>query len=96
MSAACFRLTAKDNRPVPRTAPVPRSHTHCVESARRWWSLVVATPCGLAPLITAPDVTKQALPTLLFPSHYLAVLITALLHTSHRFAHHRPSLMSSP
>jgi hypothetical protein len=40
--------------------PVPSGCTHRAKSARHWWPPVVAAPRGLAPLTTAPDVTKGA------------------------------------
>jgi hypothetical protein len=49
MSAAHFRLTAQDGRPVSHASPVPGGRTHRVKSAQRRWPPVVAISRGLAP-----------------------------------------------
>jgi hypothetical protein len=60
MSAVRFCLTARDGRPVQRTAPVPLGHAHRRESTRRRWPPVSLphVACPPPPLTTSPDVTE--------------------------------------
>jgi hypothetical protein len=51
----------------PTRHPVPGGRDHCAESTRHWWPPVVTAPRGLAPLITAPDVTVEAIADSTFP-----------------------------
>jgi hypothetical protein len=74
--------------PSPARCPILIGHAHCTESAHRRWPPFITAPCGMAPIIPAPDVTEEAATDSAPPSHNLAL-------PPHCSAPHRAQLCQS-